>query len=319
MRFNPPPNWPVEPGWVPEPGWEPPADWSEPPYGWQLWVKKDPATVLTDFSGDDPAEEPSPDAPEEPQPKKGPVALVVQNPIWTTIGALVGIIGLVVSITQIYQATRTPPVDLEVAALTIDAQQSLQGTLSNGEEGTRSIELTPIDITLQNKGGEPSLITRVDAEVVYFQQLRDCTKAESAPTAITTQYHLAIPMNDVEPADKAVSNEVRFEVKPGTADRMVLTLGPSTQPAFATTPMVMSAKIKLIHDDDQTMDVGTVSLVTTVGAATAQMDALAADPAPEARTCAKDNLEHLDTMFAIQATRSRVLDGLRSAYQRAAA
>jgi len=254
-----------------------------------------------------------------PKPRKGLFAKALENPIWTTLGALVGVVGLVLSSIEIYQALRTPPVDLEIAALRIDTQQSVRGTVSGDSTGTRAVKLTPIDLTLQNKGGQPSLITTVEAELVYFQQLSDCTGAHPAAESITTPYQLAIPMTGVEPAEKRLSSEIRFEVKPGTADRMVVTVGPLTQPAFATTPMVMTANIRLIHDGNQIMEVGTVSLVATADAAIAQIDALASSPSPEARACAKANLELLDQMFAIQATRSQLLDDLRSAFQQTSA
>jgi hypothetical protein len=255
---------------------------------------------------------------EKPPQKNRMWAKAVKHPAWTTFGALIGIVGLVLSVVQIIQAMQTPPLDLEVAALTSDGQQSVRGTVTGGDaEGTRSIGLTPIELTLQNKGGKPSLITRIDAEIVYFQQLKDCTGAEPTSETIAAKYQLLIPMSDVEPTEKQLASEVRFEVKPGAADRMVLNLGPQTQPAFETTPMLMSARIKLVHDGDQALDVGTASLVTTVDAATAQLDALGSSPSPATRSCAKENLDHLDEMFAIQATRSSLLDSLRSAYQQA--
>lgn len=343
MRFNPPPSWPVEPGWAPPSGWRPPEDWEEPPYGWQLWVPDAPATpaaaaaperhatvietpepstssesdvsVLVD---DDVPEEEAPDGNGEQKRRQGLFSRAARNPIWTTLGALVGIVGLVLSSVEVYQAMRTPPVDLEVVALTLDSQQSVQGTLTDGADGVRPMEVTPIDITLQNKGGEPSLITKVEAEVVFFQQLQDCTFSAPAPERITAKYDLKVPMDGVKPDKTDIASEIRFEVKAGVADRMVLTLGPQTQPAFATTPMVMTAKLTMVHDD-QVLEVRGVSLVTTVGAANAQIEVLGSDPSPRARACAKANLEHLDTMFAIQAIRSRVLDSLRSAYQRASA
>ncbi|MCB9408865.1 hypothetical protein [Mycolicibacterium sp.] len=346
MRFNPPPNWPVEPEWTPPPGWQPPAEWGDPPYGWQFWLPTDAGHHVPDTDNSlhppvptvVPAEErTSPetsDAPEtngtsetndaveakeEPIRKKGMWARALEHPTWTTLGALVGIIGLVLSVVQLVQAMQTPPADLEVAALSIDGQQSARGTVTGaGTETTRSIALTPIELTLQNKGNKPSLITRIDADIVYFQQLTDCTGEASTPNALAVKYQLAIPMNGAEPAEKHLSSEVRFEVKGGAADRMVLSLGPQTQPAFETRPMVMSAKIKLIHDGDEVLEIGTVSLVTTVGAADAQIDTARWSSLPTAGACAAQNLEYLDKMVAIQATRSRLLDNLRSAYQQVA-
>lgn len=344
MRFNPPPNWPVEPGWAPPTGWRPPQDWEEPPYGWQLWVPdapaspaaaaapecRAPATDTPEPSAscesdvavlleDDAPKEEAPAESEEQERRQGLFSRAAQNPVWTTLGALVGIVGLVLSAVEVYQALRTPPVDLEVVALALDSQQSLQGTLTGGADGVRSVEFTPIEITLQNKGGEPSLITNIKAEVVFFQQLQDCTFTEPPPEALTAKYNLAIPIAGVEPAKTDIASEIRFEVKAGAVDRMVLSLGPQTQAAFATAPMVITAKLTMVHDDDQVLEVHGVSLVTTVGTAEAQIEALSSDPSPEARACAKANLKQLQTMFAIQAIRSRALESLRSAYQRASA
>ncbi|MFA5607978.1 MAG: hypothetical protein WDA07_12435 [Leucobacter sp.] len=328
MRFNPPPSWPVEPDWAPPTGWQPPQDWEQPPYGWQLWVPdapqaESPNPSLPPGAGievldEDDAEVETDDRSRSQERPQSLFSRATQNPIWTTLGALVGIIGLVLSSVQVYQAIRTPPVDLEIVALSLDSQQSVQGTLPGGN--SQSVEVTPIDITLQNKGGEPSLITKIEAEVVYFQQLQDCTFSAPSRESITTKYDLKIPMDGVKPTTTDIAREIRFEVKAGVADRMVLTLGPQTQQAFATAPMVMTAKLTMIHDDNQVLEVRGVSLVTTVGAANAQIEAVGVDdPSPQTRACAQANLEHLNTMYAIQANRSRALDSLRSAYQRASA
>ncbi|GAC56836.1 hypothetical protein GOHSU_14_00030 [Gordonia hirsuta DSM 44140 = NBRC 16056] len=331
MRFNPPPNWPpVPPGWTPPSGWKPDPAWGPPPHGWPLWLPETPASQSgpTDHAaagekktGTAPHPHPDPATPAKKPKRVGrwgkATRKAVENPLWTTLGALVGIVGLVVSVIQIYQAMQTPPVDLEVASITLDGEQTIPAHLLGGRTaGNGSVGATPIDLTLQNKGGEPSLITRIDATVVFFEQLRDCTAAPATPARAAGQYQLKIPMTDTAPSSKTFSNEIRFEVKPDAADRMVLTIGPEQQPAFAIQPMVMSVKLALIHDHNQTKEIGTVSLVTTVAATNAQIGGTPATAA--GRQCAKENLEQLDTMFAIQATRSRVLDELRSAYQAAA-
>lgn len=345
MRFNQPPNWPrPAPGWTPPPGWKPPAEWGEPPYGWQLWLPEEPVAAVPPSApahhapaqqppaqsapgqrpapGTEPVAEQNPDdAPDKRRSRWGRATKkAVENPLWTTLGAIVGIVGLVISVFQIYQATKTPPVDLEVASITIDGQQAVAAQIfpgptdANPTDGT--VELTPIDITLQNKGGDPSLITRIDAEVVFFAQLQDCTGTKPAPERAAAQYQLKIPMNGAEPSTTKFGNEVRFEVKPDAADRMVLTIGPDVQAAFVSTPMVMTVKLAFVHDDDQRKEIGAVSLVTTVAAANAQISGIQQNPA--GRECAKNNVERLDNMFAIQATRSRLLEQLRSAYQAAA-
>lgn len=330
MRFNPPPNWPPVPqGWTPPAGWRPPTEWGEPPYGWQLWVPAEhtthPRSGPESHTRQASTQTLSAPPPDQEPPKTGrwgrATRKAVENPLWTTLGAIVGIIGLVVSVIQIVQATRTPPVDLEIAALTIDGRQSVAAQIfsgrSNDDPADGTIELTPIELTLQNKGGDPSLITRIDARVVYFEQLQDCTGARPATDSAAGQYQLSIPMNGPAPSSEILQNEIRFEVKPNAADRMIVTLGPAMQPAYATTPMVMSVELGLVHDDDQTKDIGTVSLVTTVDAAEAQVSGIGTTR--QARECAKANTEQLDTMFAIQATRSRLLDQLRSAYKSAGA
>src|SRR5690349_4137845 len=46
VRFNPPPNWPVEPGFVPRRGWAPDPAWPRPPAGWRTWLPDEPDVVL---------------------------------------------------------------------------------------------------------------------------------------------------------------------------------------------------------------------------------------------------------------------------------
>ncbi|MFT3661155.1 MAG: toll/interleukin-1 receptor domain-containing protein [Gordonia sp. (in: high G+C Gram-positive bacteria)] len=244
---------------------------------------------------------------------RGPRRKTSRLPIWAAVVAIIVVLGLTISLYKLY-GDDTVPVDLEISSINLDGRQSAGAKVLRGTSSTDgTIDLTPIDITMQNKGDEPSLITRVDAEVVFFQQLKDCTGTKPAPGNAKAGYQIAIPMRDALPANRSIENEIRFEVKPAAADRMVLTVGPDVQPAFATVPMVMSVKLTFVHDDDQRMEIGTVSLVTTVAAANAQ---ISGNPsAPGVQACAKENLTHLDKMFAIQATRSRLLDDLRSAYQ----
>lgn len=249
-----------------------------------------------------------------PTPKKRVASKAIEHPIWTTLGAVLGVVGLVLSGIEIYQNVRPDPADLEVVYISIDSQQSVKGTL---EGQSVSVGLTPIELTLQNKGGEPVLISKIEADVVFFQQLVDCTRSQPRPGAITVPYALPIPMDGVAPRANQFAKEVRIAVEPGVADRVVLTLGPQSQSGFDTQPMVMSVRLKLAHGGGQTMDVGTVSLVTTVDAASKQIDGLTV-PSEQTRSCAEQNLGHLDTMFAIQARRSAVLESLRSAYQAAA-
>ncbi|HZQ33494.1 MAG TPA: hypothetical protein VFB19_17410 [Mycobacterium sp.] len=44
MRYNPPPQWPLEPGFNPPPGWTPDPSWQPAPPGWQFWVDDAPVT-----------------------------------------------------------------------------------------------------------------------------------------------------------------------------------------------------------------------------------------------------------------------------------
>lgn len=44
MRYNPPPQWPLQPGFNPPPGWTPDPSWPPAPPGWQFWVEDAPPT-----------------------------------------------------------------------------------------------------------------------------------------------------------------------------------------------------------------------------------------------------------------------------------
>lgn len=336
-HFNPPPNWPSppHPNWRPPASWQPDPAWGPIPEGWELWASDQDGNP-NGQSDQVPSDQGLPQLEllqrSEPNGEKAKRAghspaqvrlsratrKAIENPLWTTLGAILTIIGVVVSVAQLYQAAQTPPVDLEITSITLDGQHSLSADVSGpGAPTVGAVAVTPIDITLQNRGGEPSLITGIDATVVYFQQLKDCTFARPSGQDIAAQYQLEIPMSGTTPSSKSLHSEIRFEVKPDAADRMVLTLGPETQQDFATTPMVMAVNLALVHDDNAVKELGTVSLVTTVSAAEAQIEAPASAD-PRVQKCAQDNLEHLDELFAIQSTRSQLLEQLRSSYRASA-
>lgn len=46
MRFNPPPQWPVEAGWTPDENWTPDPSWPPSPPGWQFWLPDEPTAPV---------------------------------------------------------------------------------------------------------------------------------------------------------------------------------------------------------------------------------------------------------------------------------
>jgi hypothetical protein len=222
-------------------------------------------------------------------------------------------VGVVISAVQIIQAQGTPPEDLEVALMSIDASQPITGTIvdatGNYPDQPTDVGATPVDITLKNSGGKPSDISRIDAEVLFFEEMDDCTRGGAGPAMVSANYSIKLPTDETgQTKIGTYSTDTRFEVKPGAVDRMVVTLGPEEQSLSSSRPKVMAVRLTLIHDGGQKLDAGTVSVATT----SENVERQVAETIDS--ECAEENLQVLDTLFAVQAIRSGELERLHTGY-----
>ena len=237
------------------------------------------------------------------------------------MGAIVGVIGIVVSIIQLTDGSDSgyTPAELEVPILTVGMPEEIKGTVTYPDNTGQSIDLTasPVDITLKNNGDKPSLITEANAEVLFFSQLQDCRAGVDSGAGqgyLSAAYSIKLPTAENTSAVELgrSSTSMRFEVKPGTVDRMQLTLGPKRQAYQATYPLVIAARITLIHDESETLDVGTVAVATTGEDVQTQIEDA------DKPDCAAANLEILDKLYEIQSYRAPDLDRMRKRFQQLA-
>lgn len=244
----------------------------------------------------------------------------ILHPLWSTLGAIIGVIGIAVSIIQLWDSSDAGyiPAELEVSILTVDSPEEIEGVVIYPDNSQQSINLTasPVDITLKNNGDRPSLITEANAEVLFHSQLQDCTAGVGSPRQgrLSAAYSIKLPTAENKATGElaTTSTSMRFEVKPGSVDRMRLTLGPDKQ-AYATNyPLAMAVHITLVHDGSETLDVGTVAFATTGESVQTQIRD------GENPDCAAANLEILDNLYKIQAYRAPDLDRMRKRFQQLA-
>ena len=263
------------------------------------------------------------------------VPALVKHPGWTSLGALIGIAGIALSIVQFVapsgetnrSAEKSGP-DLEVAALALGTPEQIDGvnfsSIPGDPEYPAEFDVTPVDITLKNNGGAPSVITQVNAEVLFSTTLQDCTKSGAGPAAIRANYALQFPVDrqtdELKPG--SVSTAMQFEVKPGSVDRMQVTVGPERQSGNPY-PTVLAVKISLVHDGSQKLDVGAVALPALPEKLDQQIHGLRVSGGyvnePDDPVCAAKNLTKLDELYTIEAVRAPSLDQLREKYQQRAA
>ena len=217
---------------------------------------------------------------------------------------------------QIYQSTQSAPADLEVAMTSIGGPEQIKAI--GYDRGSKKVDLdipvgefraNPIDLTLKNNGGQPSLITKVVADVKHFELLRDCTRSGAGPAGISAEYTFRIP---TEPNGQVKlgkhDHDVRFETKPGAVDRMALTIGPDIE-TFYNTPYVLGVHFILVAEGGKELDAGSYTIVGNHKAIETNLDGVL-DPA-----CSQQNLETLETIYAFQSTKAPELDQLRDTFR----
>ena len=237
--------------------------------------------------------------------------------MWTTLGALIGVVGVVISGFQIYQSTQSPPADLEVAMTSIGGPEQIAAVFY--DRGAKKVDLdipidefeaNPIDLTLKNNGGQPSLVTKVVADVKHFEVLDDRTRAGAGPAGISAEYAFRIP-TDPNTGQVILGKhdyDVLFETKPGAVDRMAITIGPDIE-TFYSTPYVLGAHLTLIAEGGKELDAGSYTIVGNHKAIEANLTGVL-DPA-----CSHENLETLETIYAFQSAKASELDQLRNKFE----
>jgi hypothetical protein len=115
-----------------------------------------------------------------------------------------------------------------------------------------------VDITLQNKGGQPALIVGIEATVKRAEYLGSCWGAGDIPVAGV--YDLIVPIESTYPL--RVSKSVRFSVAPKSVDRLAISIGPNLDDT--SVGFVVDAEFRLVLADGQRLDVGSYALLSKV-------------------------------------------------------
>lgn len=237
---------------------------------------------------------------------------LLDHPFWTTAGALIGIVGLGISMFQIWQAAQPDPEKLSVAMASFGGTESVPASQSGLASDTSMRRLTvganPVEIALQNNGSEPSIITQIVAKVSRFERLYDCTQSGAGPVRISADYNLKIPTNGRLQGDGLATSDVRFEVRPKSADRMNATIGPDSEIA-ANYPYLVAFDLELVHDGDKRLSLGPFATLTNHDAIEANISR------SNSASCAKRNLQRIQDSLPLGVTTSAELDQIRGAYE----
>jgi hypothetical protein len=240
----------------------------------------------------------------------------IEHPLWTSLGAIIGVVGIVVSIYQLAGGPGYTPAALEVAIVSMSTPAEIEATVTSpgSDQQRMTVIAAPVDITLKNNGDKPALITAIEAELLYYKPLDDCASPGAGPGVISAYYSIKLPTPGYDETTNPgpYLTSTRFEVKPASVDRMQLTIGPEEQLWATNYAKVMAVRLTLVHDGSEKLEVGTVEIATTGENVQNQIEH------SKIRSCAKDNMAVLDELYAIQGYHAPDLDKLRAAYQRLA-
>ena len=191
----------------------------------------------------------------------------VKHPVWISIGTLVGVLAIVIAFLQMGGGAKSG--GLEVADMTfgnptpIDAMAGAEGM----EQGQVAGAATPLDIALKNTGGAVVHITRIETEVSEVK-IVDCSM-QGGGTTISASYGVKVPVtgytagqlvsSDALAADPiVVSTPVDYTIKPGSVDRMEVTVGPEKN--FNGDPVAVAVQMRLVPDQGEPIQLASIAL-----------------------------------------------------------
>ncbi|MFF2026903.1 hypothetical protein [Rhodococcus koreensis] len=231
---------------------------------------------------------------------------------WIIVGTFLTILAIAASTALLWPKPARPA--LEVAALRVADPSKIDADLYNAVSDAKepfeneSIDATAADITLKNNGTAPALITGAEVDVLYAEQMKDCTQGGGGPVVVSAGYSVKLP-TPVPPRPFTVDREMRYEVKGGSTDRMTLSVGPDRQSFSSRLPYLIVAHISLEHDKStERLDVGNIAIAVRAGQGYDQADG-ALD-----RECVEENFKLVEKLFEIQAVRSDEVNYVRDKY-----
>ncbi|WP_152989988.1 hypothetical protein [Frankia sp. ACN1ag] len=236
-------------------------------------------------SGDaDPVpDEPSGDAdpvPDEPSGDGRPALSALRRIVsegsarfWTVVGGICAVLALVLTLITILphgeDVVRTQavpaPADLRVVGFSLADPTSVDADVLSGGDPTpaagTSIKSSTIDLTLENMGDFPALITSATLTFHYQQRVADCRQS-GGPVTISGSYSIKVP-SQVQKVPFSVARPMNFEVKPKALDRMTITLGP--QELGETEHWLYDFDLVLRTRDGQSIPAGRASVMSPPG------------------------------------------------------
>ncbi|WP_143229778.1 hypothetical protein [Actinophytocola xanthii] len=234
--------------------------------------------------------------------------------MWTVIAGLVGVIGLIVTISPI---EREPTPSLQLRRFEVHDPRSTDAVLT---DPTRSqpdehieIDSNALDISVFNSGDQAALVTEIEVRVLYAAPLQDCALMQGGggDLMVEAHYDLKIP-NQLPELPHRLTKPVSFEVNPRENGRFAITLGPEHDGPI---PSVYVLDVALVHDGQKSpLPVGKAAVLDSPGdGGLLQFDA-AVDRGDY--DCFEENLDILEGADEFDAKPSRDLQQLRSHVKR---
>ncbi|MFC0314992.1 hypothetical protein [Gordonia phosphorivorans] len=228
-----------------------------------------------------------------------------------------GIVLAVVGVNAFGGSTSADANPLQVEGLAFADPAQIDAVTFPTSDATNTTPLredaSPIDITLKNNSNEPIRITRIETKVLDAKTVT-CSR-QGGGVAVSAFYSVKIPYNPwmMTLTSDAVTSDVDFTVKPTSADRMVITVGPETTGNGKA--VVVAVSLKLIPESGDPIVLEPLAL-SQPSAVDGELRGMSMFTASEPG-CAQEQVNVLDNIIKATDVQSpdvtRLRDGFRAA------
>lgn len=191
------------------------------------------------------------------------IAKIFLHPVWTGIGVLAAVPCIQVSARARVQPDAETGSGVAVSAISFGDDRTVEAVSYGSWDKTDTMpadkRATPIDITLTNKGSVSVRFTELKATVVSAKSV-SCTQ-QGGGVLVSAEYTIRVPFEPFQSRLTAneVSKDIDFSVKPGSSDRMAVTIGPTEE--GNGDPVPIAVKIELKNGSGVALPIGTVAIV----------------------------------------------------------
>ena len=198
---------------------------------------------------------------------------------------------------------------IEPVEAPVDVSVASESEAASGQSDSSTVDSAAVELTVQNTGGQPALITEVEVKVNHLWRLPGC---EGGPLVSTANYDVRLSPDAYERATPFSVRAPRqdFKVPPNDIQRFTVSIGPETTGESPWAP-ISAVEIILHERTSGAISAGSVVLMSAWATDSVPSYLAGGGAAQQHAECVQDHVNSLFQAASYEGKKSPAIDELK--------